>query len=275
MDSMQQSINVGGRLMSLCEPRVMGILNLTPDSFYAGSRSQTEADVERRVAQLVEEGADIIDVGACSTRPDSTPATEAQEMERLRWGLTALRRVAPDAVVSVDTFRAPVARLCVEEYDAAIVNDISGGSLDPEMFPEVARLGVPYVLTHYSTRPDVDLITGMLQDLAESINRLHAMGVCDILVDPGFGFGKTLDQNYELMQRLQELDALGLPLLVGVSRKSMIYKLLSCSPEEALNGTTVLHTIALSKGARILRTHDVRQAVETIKITRKLCSNSE
>ena len=272
---MQQSINVGGRLMSLCEPRVMGILNLTPDSFYAGSRSQTEADVERRVAQLVEEGADIIDVGACSTRPDSTPATEAQEMERLRWGLNALRRVAPEAVVSVDTFRAPVARLCMEEYGVAIVNDISGGSLDPEMFPTVARLGVPYVLTHYSTRPDVDLITGMLQDLAESINRLHEMGVCDILVDPGFGFGKTLDQNYELMQRLQELGALGMPLLVGVSRKSMIYKLLSCSPEEALNGTTVLHTVALSKGASILRTHDVRQAVETIKITRKLCSNSE
>ena len=268
-------IDVGGRLLSLDEPRVMGIVNLTPDSFYAASRTRTERELACRVEQMLSEGADILDVGACSTRPGSEPASEAEETERLAWGLTIVRRVAPEAVLSVDTFRSEVARRCVEEWGVAIVNDVSGGDLDSAMFATVAQLGVPYVLTHCHVRPGVDLLSGIVQDMAQRVNRLREMGVADIVLDPGFGFGKTLDENYRLMARLQDLQVLGLPLLVGVSRKSMVQRVLQCPPEDALNGTTALHAVALMKGARILRVHDVRQAVETIKIIEKLCLTSD
>lgn len=274
MNQTHYTINVGGQLMDLSRPVVMGILNLTPDSFYADSRMQTEDEVEARVRQILAEGAAIIDVGACSTRPGASFVSEAEEIRRLEWGLQVLRRVAPDAVVSVDTFRASVARRCVEAYGVQIVNDISGGDQDKAMFPVVADLGVPYVLTH-SAQNEGDLLAGMLQYLGARVERLHALGVKDILLDPGFGFGKTLEENYLLMRRLADLSVLELPLLVGVSRKSMIYRLLDITPQESLNGTTVLHTLALMQGAAVLRVHDVRQAVETIKITQRVCSNLE
>lgn len=274
MNQTHYTINVGGQLMDLSCPVVMGILNLTPDSFYADSRMQTEDEVEARVRQILAEGAAIIDVGACSTRPGASFVSEAEEIRRLEWGLQVLRRVAPDAVVSVDTFRASVARRCVEAYGVQIVNDISGGDQDKAMFPTVADLDVPYVLTH-NAQNEGDLLAGMLQYLGARVERLHALGVKDILLDPGFGFGKTLEENYLLMRRLADLSVLELPLLVGVSRKSMIYRLLDITPQESLNGTTVLHTLALMQGAAVLRVHDVRQAVETIKITQRVCSNLE
>ena len=274
MNQTHYTINVGGQLMDLSRPVVMGILNLTPDSFYADSRMQTEDEVEARVRQILAEGAAIIDVGACSTRPGASFVSEAEEIRRLEWGLQVLRRVAPDAVVSVDTFRASVARRCVEAYGVQIVNDISGGDQDKAMFPTVADLGVPYVLTHNAQNVG-DLLAGMLQYLGARVERLHALGVKDILLDPGFGFGKTLEENYLLMRRFADLSVLELPLLVGVSRKSMIYRLLDITPQESLNGTTVLHTLALMQGAAVLRVHDVRQAVETIKITQRVCSNLE
>ena len=265
------TLNVGGRLMNLGEPRVMGILNLTPDSFYAESRAETAEQVEQRCLQILAEEADIIDVGACSTRPGAVPASEADEMARLEAGLRVVRRVAPEAVVSVDTFRSAVARRCVEEYGVQMVNDISGGAADPDMFETVARLGVPYVLT-YCEPVREDLLTEALQFFGSSVRRLHALGVRDIVLDPGFGFGKTLEDNYRLMNRLQELAVLGLPMLVGVSRKSMIWRLLDCTPQDALGGTTALNMLALSKGASILRVHDVRAAVETVKIWNEVAS---
>lgn len=268
------TINVGGTLLDLSVPRVMGILNVTPDSFYAQSRKQTEADIEARVRQMLDEGADMLDVGAYSSRPGADNVSPDEEMARLAQGLAVLRRVAPDAVVSVDTFRSGVARRCVEDFGVQIVNDISGGALDPDMFATVAGLGVPYILMHMKGNPQTmqqaphydDLLTEMLRYFAERVHRLHEMGVKDIIIDPGFGFAKTLQHNYELMHRLGDLAVLGLPMLVGVSRKSMISRLLGTTPQEALNGTTVLNTLALERGASILRVHDVREAVETVKI---------
>ncbi len=274
------TINVGGTLLDLSVPRVMGILNVTPDSFYAQSRKQTEADIEARVRQMLDEGADMLDVGAYSSRPGADNVSPDEEMARLAQGLAVLRRVAPDAVVSVDTFRSGVARRCVEDFGVQIVNDISGGALDPDMFATVAGLGVPYILMHMKGNPQTmqqaphydDLLTEMLRYFAERVHRLHEMGVKDIIIDPGFGFAKTLQHNYELMHRLGDLAVLGLPMLVGVSRKSMISRLLGITPQEALNGTTVLNTLALERGASILRVHDVREAVETVKITNMMRS---
>lgn len=260
MKTADYTLNVGGRLMSLSEPQVMGILNLTPDSFYAQSRSQTEADVRRRARQIVDEGGSIIDVGACSTRPGSTPATEAEEMERLRWGLSLVREELPDAVLSVDTFRASVAKMCVEQFGAAIVNDVTGGEADSAMFPTVAKLGVPYVLT-FPRAGNVCVY------FAERLQQLRDLGQKDIVLDPGFGFGKTVDENYQLLAHLSTLRIFELPLLIGISRKRMVYELLGTSPDEALNGTTVLHTLCLQTDcAQILRVHDVRQAVEAVKV---------
>lgn len=274
------TINVGGTLLDLSVPRVMGILNVTPDSFYAQSRKQTEADIEARVRQMLDEGADMLDVGAYSSRPGADNVSPDEEMARLAQGLAVLRRVAPDAVVSVDTFRSGVARRCVEDFGVQIVNDISGGALDPDMFATVAGLGVPYILMHMKGNPQTmqqaphydDLLTEMLRYFAERVHRLHEMGVKDIIIDPGFGFAKTLQHNYELMHRLGDLAVLGLPMLVGVSRKSMISRLLGITPQEALNGTTILNTLALERGASILRVHDVREAVETVKITNMMRS---
>lgn len=271
-------INANGKLMDLSCPQVMGILNVTPDSFYAGSRQQTEMEISRRVLQIVEEGASIIDIGAYSSRPQAEHITPEEEMRRLRAGLEIIRRLHPGSVISVDTFRADVARMCVEEYGVAIINDISAGEMDKEMFHTVARLGVPYIMMHMQGTPqDMQMnphYDNLLKEIffyfAERVQKLRDLGVKDIILDPGFGFGKTLEHNYQLMNHLEEFSIFELPLLVGVSRKSMIYKLLGGTPEDALNGTTVLHTLSLMKGADILRVHDVKAAIETIKIVQKM-----
>ena len=280
---MNYTLNCNGRLLSLEEPCVMGILNVTPDSFYAQSRVQTEQEIVQRARQILDEGGSIIDVGACSTRPDSTPASQEEEMERLRLALGTLRREMPDAIISVDTFRPDVARMAVEEYGADIINDVGSTSPSPSQGGEqgsspwgrlgevvARRLGVPYI---YMSRKAT--MTEVLMDCAEVVDTLRSMGQKDIVLDPGFGFGKTVAEsgkddrigtNYEVLNQLERMQMLRLPILVGVSRKSMIYRLLGTEPAEALNGTTVVHTIALMKGASILRVHDVREAVECVKI---------
>ena len=271
-------INVNGRLMDLSEPQVMGILNVTPDSFYAGSRSETEKDIVQRLHQIIDEGASIIDIGGYSSRPNAEHISVEEEMSRLRNGLEIIRKHHPDAVVSVDTFRADIAKMCVEEYGVAIINDISAGQMDETMFPTIAQLGIPYIIMHMKGTPQdmqtsptyAHFLKEVFYYLSEKVQRLRDLGVKDIIIDPGFGFGKTLEHNYELMNHLEEFSLFELPLLVGVSRKSMIYKLLGTTPEEALNGTTSLHTIALLKGANILRVHDVKEAVESIKIVQKM-----
>lgn len=268
------TINVNGQLLDLATPKVMGILNLTPDSFYAGSRTQTDQQVAERVTQLLAEGADILDVGAYSSRPGADDLPVEEEMRRLREGLTVLRREVPNAIVSVDTFRADVARMSIEEFGVAMVNDISGGELDSQMYTTIALARVPYIIMHMQGTPQnmqqaphyENVLKEVMLNLAEKVKTLHEMKVNDIILDPGFGFGKTLEHNFELLAHLNEFDIFELPILVGLSRKSMVYKTLGTTPEKALNGTTVLHTIALSKGANILRVHDVKEAVEAIKL---------
>ena len=275
-------INVNGSLLDLSQPRVMGILNVTPDSFYAGSRTQTEAEIVRRVKQIVSEGAAIIDIGAYSSRPNADNVSAREEMERLRMGLKILFEIQPDAVVSVDTFRAEVARMCVEEYGVAIINDIAAGEMDANMFHTVAALNVPYIMMHMQGTPQSmqqhphydNLLKEVFLYFARKVQQLRDLGVKDIILDPGFGFGKTMEHNYELLSHLEEFRIFELPLLVGVSRKSMIYRLLDITPQEALNGTTVLDTICLLKGADILRVHDVKEAVETVRIVQAMRNNS-
>ena len=260
---MDYTINVHGQLMALSQPQVMGILNVTPDSFFAGSRMQTEQAIAGRANQIVAEGAAMIDVGGCSTRPGSEPVSEAEEMQRLRLALGVVRREQPHAVVSVDTFRPDVARMAVEEFGADIINDVSEGSV--EMYRMIARLRVPYILM--SVQPTLH---DMLLAFAREVQQLRDFGIKDIILDPGFGFGKTVAQNYEVMNQLERLLVMDLPLLVGISRKSMIFKLLGLTPDESLNGTSVLNTIALMKGASILRVHDVKEAVECVRIVESL-----
>lgn len=277
------TLNCNGRLVELSRPHVMGIVNVTPDSFYAASRQQSEDAVARRVRQIVGEGGTMIDVGAYSSRPGAADVSTEEEMGRLRRALPIVRREAPEAIVSVDTFRADVARMCVEEYGIDIVNDISGGTLDRRMFQTVARLGVPYVLMHIKgvpqTMQDAPAYDHFLQEvflfLSERVERLHDLGVCDIILDPGFGFGKTLANNYELMGHIADFAEFDLPLLVGISRKSMIYRLLGGTADDALNGTTVLNTLALAAGAHILRVHDVRAAVEAVRIVEAVRSKGK
>ena len=267
-------INVNGQLMDLSYPQVMGILNITPDSFYAGSRTQTETEIVERAIRIIQEGGSIIDVGAYSSRPDAEHISPEEETERLRKGLRIIRRELPDAVISVDTFRADVARMCVEEYGADIINDISAGNMDEDMLPTVARLGVPYVMMHMQGTPQdmqlhphyENIVKEVLYYFSEKVQKLRDMGDKDLIIDPGFGFGKTLEHNYELLNKMEELQIFGLPVLVGVSRKSMIYKLLDGTPETALNGTSIVNAIALMKGADILRVHDVKAAAEAIRI---------
>lgn len=274
----QYSLNINGKLLDLSEPQVMGILNVTPDSFYSGSRKQTEDEIEARVRQIIGEGASIIDIGAYSSRPNADDVSPFEEMERLRKGLSVIQRVAPDAIVSVDTFRADVAKMCVEEYGVGIVNDISGGMLDKDMFATVAKLGIPYILMHMQGTPQNmqqnphydDVVKEVFMYFAEKVQRLRDLGVKDIILDPGYGFGKTVEHNYELMNHQEELLDFGLPLLVGISRKSMIYKALGITADEALNGTSVLNTISLLKGANILRVHDVATCVEVVNLIQKL-----
>lgn len=279
---MEYQIQTNGRLTGFNPPLVMGILNATPDSFYSGSRQQTEKQIAERVQQIVSQGGTIIDVGAFSTRPGAAEVSQAEEMTRLRTALSIVRREAAEAIVSVDTFRPEVARMAVEEYGANIINDVSEGGLTgvagvplsdrregaadgaadvPAMFSMVAKLQVPYILM--SVQPT---LRDTLLSFAHKTEQLRALGQKDIILDPGFGFGKSLQQNYELLAQLEKLNVLGLPLLVGVSRKSMIFRQLGTTPDEALNGTTALHAVALMKGASILRVHDVREAVEAVKL---------
>ena len=272
---MNYNINVGGRLLDFRKPRVMGILNVTPDSFFADSRKQSERGIRDRAEQIVREGAAIIDIGAYSSRPGADDVSAKEEMERLRLGLSAVRNACPDAIVSVDTFRSDVARMCVEEYGVGIINDISGGEMDKDMFATVAKLGVAYVLMHMQGTPQSmqdspqygNVALEVARYLAERVQRLRDLGQKDIILDPGFGFGKTLRHNYDLLESLDYIkDMAQLPLLVGVSRKSMVYKPLGISSEEALNGTTALNTLALMKGADVLRVHDVKACAEAVEL---------
>ncbi|NDV70122.1 dihydropteroate synthase [Dysgonomonas sp. 25] len=273
-----KTINIKGELLDLSQPIVMGILNVTPDSFYSGSRKQSEEDIINRVRQIVDEGAAIVDIGGQTTNPKSTMLTSAEEMERLHFALKIINREFPDVILSVDTFYSDVAAACVEEYGVAIINDISGGEIDKEMFATVARLHVPYILMHMRGVPQTmgqftdynNLIQDIFYYFSEKIKTLNLLGVNDIIVDPGFGFSKTQEQNYELLAALRGFEVFDCPLLVGISRKRMIYHLLGINPEESLNGTTVLNTFALQNGADILRVHDVKEAVEAVKITKEL-----
>ena len=270
-------------MLDLSVPCVMGILNITPDSFYAGSRMQTEAEITARAQQILDEGAGIIDIGAYSSRPNAENVSPHEEMGRLRMGLEILRKTHPGAVISVDTFRADVARMCVEEYGVAIINDIAAGEMDADMFRTVAELNVPYIMMHMQGTPQNmqqhphydNLLKEVFLYFAQKVQQLRDMGMKDIILDPGFGFGKTVEHNYELLAHLEEFRIFELPLLVGVSRKSMIYRLLGNTPQDALNGTTVLDTICLLKGADILRVHDVREAVETVKIVEAMRRNGD
>ena len=269
------SLNLKGRLVTIDRPWVMGIINITPDSFYGGSRATDEQTLIDRVHQMIVEGADVIDVGACSTRPGSEQVDAQGEMERLQWALALIRREAPEVIISVDTYRADVARRCVEEWGTDIINDISGGTIDEAMFDTVARLRVPYVLMHMRGTPETmsqltdydNVAADVLQWMACRIDELRQRGVADVIADPGFGFAKNLEQNYQLLACLDAFHTLDAPLLVGVSRKRMIYTPLQCTADEALNGTTVINTIALMHGAHFLRVHDVKAAAEAVKLT--------
>lgn len=273
------SLNIHGRLIEYDRPAVMGIINVTPDSFYAGSRTKAD-EIGRRVRSMIDDGADMIDIGAYSSRPGAAEVSEAEEIDRLSEGMAALREAAPDVVVSVDTFRASVAKAAIEQMGADIVNDISGGDLDGRMFETVASLRVPYILMHMRGTPaDMQTLTEypdgvtaeVLRDLSVKLRTLRLAGVSDVIVDPGFGFAKTLEQNYRLMADLPMFaEMLDAPVLVGVSRKSMVTRALGITAKDALNGTTVLNTIALLGGAQILRVHDVKACAEAVRIVSML-----
>jgi len=263
------TINVRGRLVDLGQPMVMGIMNVTPDSFFADSRVQTEEAIRNRANQIIAEGAKIIDVGACSTRPGGEVVSEEEEMRRLAFALPIIREAQPDAIISIDTFHASIARRTVEEFGADIINDVEEGK-DPDMFRTVAELGTPYILMSVAAN-----LHDMLINFSREVQELRALGQKDIILDPGFGFGKgAVEGNYELLNVMERLQVMELPLLVGISRKRMIHQLLGITPAESLNGTTVLNTIALLKGANILRVHDVREAVEAVKIVDAMCHNT-
>lgn len=274
------TLNIGGQLLLLNSPLVMGILNITQESFYAASRSFSPETARLRIKEMIDEGADIIDIGACSTKPGATPISEKEEKSRLDNVLSIIRKENPEIIISIDTFRPQIAEWCVKEYGVQIINDVTGGDQEDRMFETISNLQVPYILTHsnygatnVNTNPgtsNCDLWREMTSYFAERCKRLRQMGINDIIIDPGFGFGKTLDDNYLLMSHLEDLHIFESPILVGISRKSMIHKYLNCTPGEALNGTTALHTIALMKGAHILRVHDVKAAVETVHLVRKI-----
>ncbi len=275
---LHKSLNCKGKLISLDTPLVMGILNVTPDSFYADSRKQTAEAIEERINTILSEGGTIVDLGGYSSRPDAAEVSEAEEMERLAFALSVINKNYPDLIVSVDTFRAGVARRCVEDFGVAMINDISGGELDSAMFETIAGLQVPYILMHMRGTPQTmkhqtdyeDMMGEIMLYFSRKVKQLRLLGVNDIILDPGFGFSKKLEQNYELMRHLREFQLFELPLLVGVSRKRMVYQLLGTTAEESLNGTTVLHTYSLLNGTDILRVHDVRAAMDAVKIVQKL-----
>ena len=268
------SLNIKGSLVEINRPQVMGILNVTPDSFFTDSRSFDADAISHRVATMVAEGADMIDIGAYSSRPGAGEVSAIEEMQRLERGMAIVRKIAPSILVSVDTFRADVARYAVESLGVDMVNDISAGLLDDNMVATVAQLKVPYIAMHMRGTPATmsemtqydNVVADVMRELSQRINEFTLAGINDIIIDPGFGFAKTTEQNYELLQNLELFHELGYPLLVGVSRKSMIYRALGVTPDDALNGTTVVNTIALQAGASILRVHDVKQAVEAVKI---------
>ena len=276
----EYTINVRGRLVDLSQPKVMGILNVTPDSFYSGSRKQTEQEIAARANQIVEEGGVFIDVGAFSTRPGATEVDEAEEARRLKWALDIVRREQPDVPLSVDTYRPSVARRCIEEWGADIINDVSEGGLtgivntpiheSGSMFRLVAELKVPYILM--SVKPT---LREMLLAFAAEVQQLRDLGAKDIILDPGYGFGKTLEQNYQIMAEAERLLVLELPVLAGISRKSMIYKLTGGTPETSLCGTVALNTVSLMKGAGILRVHDVKEAVDTVRMVSMMSASGE
>jgi dihydropteroate synthase len=267
-------ININGSLMDLKNPKVMAILNVTPDSFFSSSRYMSEEGILRRVGDFIDNGADIIDIGACSTRPGIELVSEEEELLRLRMSLHLIRKRWPDTVISVDTFRSNVARSVVNDFNVNIINDISGGEMDSNMFTTISELQVPYILMHMQGTPETmqfnphydDLIKDICLYFSNKIEKLRMSGVNDIIIDPGFGFGKTLQDNYQLLRRLPDFSVFDLPILVGVSRKSMIYKCLELTPEESLNGTSVLNTISLMNGASILRVHDVSEAKECVRL---------
>ena len=267
-------INLRGKSTEINSTWVMGILNVTPDSFFSFSRYTKDKAIADRVEQIINEGSKIIDIGGYSSRPGAKHVTPEEEYLRLARGLEIIKRIAPEAIISVDTFRAEVARRCKNDWDVDIINDISGGTLDEHMIDTVAELQIPYILMHMRGTPASmqqftqykNVTSDVINELSEKITLLRSKGINDIIVDPGFGFSKTLEQNYEMINNLEMFHSMNLPILVGISRKSMIYKALDISPEKALNGTTVLNTIATLKGSHILRVHDVKEAVETVKI---------
>lgn len=277
------TINLRGRLLSVEKPLVMAILNTTPDSFYSESRCSAEEAVRQRVEQIKAEGADIIDIGGYSSRPNADDVSEEEEYRRVELGLRIVRELAPNIPVSVDTFRASVAERCVDNWGVEMINDIAAGGLDPKMIKTVGRLKAAYIMMHMRGNPHTmnslcdydDLIADILKYFSEKIDEAASAGITDIILDPGFGFSKTLDQNYELLQRMDAFMALNLPVLVGVSRKSMIYKLFGTTPAEALNGTTAINTLALAQGASILRVHDVKAAKEAVAIFCKTFLNDK
>jgi dihydropteroate synthase len=279
--SSKPSLNCRGRLLSFDHPRVMGIINITPDSFYPESRKMKIEAILELAGRMLDEGASILDVGAISTRPGAEPLSEEQELDRLRPALKNLRNHYPEAIISVDTYRSSIARITVEEYNVDIINDISGGQLDGNMFSTIAKLQVPYILMHMKGSPENmqkhtiynDLLGDILKYFSEKINLLNSLGVNDIIIDPGFGFAKTIEQNYEILGKLNIFRLLEKNILVGISRKSMIYKTLGISSSDSLNGSTALHAVALINGASILRVHDVHEAVEVVKLLEKLEGN--
>jgi len=270
----KRTINVGGDLLDLTDPCVMGIINVTPDSFYDGHTLNSEADILDKVEEMVTEGAAIIDVGSISTRPRAELISTKEELSRLIPAVKTIRKHFPEVIISIDTFRSWVAVSVIDEIGPVMVNDISGGSLDEMMFETNGRLQVPYILTHIQGTPMnmqenpyySDVVREVSAELSDSVRRLTKLGVADVLIDPGFGFGKNIDHNYTLLNRLDSLKVFQLPVVVGLSRKSMIWKVLETDPVHALNGTTVVNTMALLGGADILRVHDVKQAIETIRI---------
>lgn len=265
---MDYTLNIRGRLLALDTPLVMGIMNVTPDSFYAGSRAMSDEDIARRARTLVGEGAAIIDIGGCSTRPGGAIATEAEEADRVRRGLEIVKATVPDAIISIDTFRASVARMAIKEFGADIINDVSGGE-DPQMFPLTASTGTSYILmSQQATLHD------MLLEFVGRVEQLRALHQKDIILDPGFGFGKTRADNFRLLDEMDKLQVLELPVLAAMSRKRMIFETLGSTPAEALNGTTVVNTMALMRGASIIRVHDVKPAVEAVKLYNALCSSN-
>lgn len=272
-------INAGGKLLDLEIPKVMGILNITPDSFYKHSRYNTDEEIIKAAVRMMEEGADILDVGGYSSRPGAEDISPEDEGERVLRAIKLISRELPEAIISIDTFRSDLAKEAIVECGAHIVNDISGGDADIKMFSVIEKLNVPYILMHRQGDPLTmqrnpvykDVVADILSWFGERIFRLQSAGVKDIIIDPGFGFGKTIGHNFDLLRRLGDFSIAGLPLLVGVSRKSMIWKTLEISADDALNGTTVLNAIALANGADILRVHDVKEAVQTVKLIKKLC----